>query len=202
MDEPGAPAKDAFFFAGTSGCSAAGEGISSMLYTAEYLFVFIKQPDDGSKLELARGEIVVVPALNLLQNACRKKLWTALQQYVSMHRGDIFNQAAVVSARNPDTVRFPDLIYFRAVPLPSADLPPELVVEMILPTTTYSAVLEKVHEYLAIGVRLIWIVDPVARIWTVYRGPIKTTSILDETDTLSGEDVLPGFSCRVADLFA
>ena len=35
---------------------------------------------------------------------------------------------------------------------------------------------------------------------TVYRTADQART-LEETDTLAGEDVLPGFSCRVADLF-
>jgi hypothetical protein len=35
---------------------------------------------------------------------------------------------------------------------------------------------------------------------TVYRSRQQAT-LLEESDTLSGEDIVPGFSCRVADLF-
>jgi Uma2 family endonuclease len=179
-----------------------------MSWTAEFLFAFVKQPDDGSKLELVRGEFVAVPALNELQNSCRRKIWNALQQYARICGGHVFDQACVVTARNPDTVRFPALIYRRdakevvkgSQPV-SAEKPPELVVEMILPTAPHSSVVNRVRHYLTAGVRLIWVADPESRICTVYRGPTKTASILCETDMLSGEDVLPGFSCRVADLF-
>jgi Uma2 family endonuclease len=57
-----------------------------------------------------------------------------------------------------------------------------------------------VRHYLARGVRLIWVVDPEDRSVTVYRSGQQAT-ILGETDMLSGEDVLPGFSCRVVELF-
>jgi Uma2 family endonuclease len=54
--------------------------------------------------------------------------------------------------------------------------------------------------YLALNVRLIWIVDPEDRSVTVYR-PGHPVVVLGENDTLTGEDVLPGFTCRVGELF-
>jgi Uma2 family endonuclease len=174
----------------------------TMMSAAEAFIEFVKQPDDGSRLELAQDEYVFFPALNPLQKACCEKFAKALGRYKDLHGGRIRKRAAVVTARNPDTVRIPDLVYFQVSPPRFASPPPELVVEMILPTALHSAVYGRVRQYLAAGVRLVWIADPESRICTVYRGPTKTTSILCETDTLSGEDVLPGFSCRVADLFA
>jgi len=56
-----------------------------------------------------------------------------------------------------------------------------------------------VIHYLTKGVRLLWIVDPDDRSLTVYR-PDRLARILGENDTVSGEEVIPGFSCRVADL--
>jgi Uma2 family endonuclease len=61
-------------------------------------------------------------------------------------------------------------------------------------------VTEKIEEYLHAGVSLIWVIEPEIRIVDVYR---KSGAIarLRENDELLGEDVLPGFRCRVADLF-
>jgi Uma2 family endonuclease len=51
------------------------------------------------------------------------------------------------------------------------------------------------------GVKLVWLVDPDARIVIVYQGSLAGSE-LSEADTLTAGDVLPGFSCQVADLFA
>jgi Uma2 family endonuclease len=48
---------------------------------------------------------------------------------------------------------------------------------------------------------MVWIIDPEDRTVTVYRTPDEGR-VLQESATLSGDDVLPGFSCRVAELFA
>ena len=58
----------------------------------------------------------------------------------------------------------------------------------------------KIKEYLFYSVPLIWLIDPETRTVTVYRGSVRGME-LDESDTLNGSDVLPGFSCKVSDLF-
>jgi Uma2 family endonuclease len=59
---------------------------------------------------------------------------------------------------------------------------------------------QEVDDYLAAGVRLVWMVNPERRTVWVYRvdGPVR---FLREPDELSGEDVLPGFRCLVSELF-
>ena len=59
---------------------------------------------------------------------------------------------------------------------------------------------EKVMEYQAAGVRLIWVVHPKAREVEIHRLD-GTSSILREDGELSGEDVVPGFRCLVRDIF-
>ena len=59
----------------------------------------------------------------------------------------------------------------------------------------------KRREYFAAGTRLVWEVNPRRRTVTVYTGP-RTSTRLTETDTLTGGDVLPGFSLPLAELFA
>jgi hypothetical protein len=54
-------------------------------------------------------------------------------------------------------------------------------------------VARKRQEYFAAGVRLVWIVDPVARTIAVYTAPEQST-VLQEAQTLAGEPVLPGFT--------
>lgn len=60
---------------------------------------------------------------------------------------------------------------------------------------------EKATYYLANGAKLVWLVYPRKRVVEVYTGN-GNIDILREDDTLSGEDVLPGFTMPVADFFA
>ncbi len=73
------------------------------------------------------------------------------------------------------------------------------MVEVVSPNDLYSEVEEKVLEYLKAGVSLVWVVDPEVRVVRVHRADF-TSAFLTENDSLSGEDVLPGFLCRVGAL--
>lgn len=77
---------------------------------------------------------------------------------------------------------------------------PDLAVEVVSPNDTVYEVDEKVEELLAAGVRLVWVLNPETRIVEVHRLD-GTVSKLHVADELSGEDVLPGFTCPVAELF-
>jgi Uma2 family endonuclease len=79
-------------------------------------------------------------------------------------------------------------------------IPPDLAVEVVSPNDRVGALDEKVDEYLRAGVRLIWVVRPAARAVQVFGGD-RSESWLWAADELSGEDVLPGFRCRVDELF-
>jgi Uma2 family endonuclease len=50
-------------------------------------------------------------------------------------------------------------------------------------------------------VRLLWLIDPDLQTGTVSRSPTDLR-LLTAAETLSGDDVLPGFACGVAELFA
>ncbi len=104
-----------------------------------------------------------------------------------------------------DTVRGPDVAFWSRERLPElpnkfTTVPPDLAVEVVSPKDTHREVLEKVLHFLDHGVRLIWVVDPEERIATVYRSR-QEVRILGKADELGGEDVVPGFSCRVSELF-
>ena len=76
-----------------------------------------------------------------------------------------------------------------------------VAIEVVSPGDHYSRIQSKVHHHLTHGVRLVWVADPEDRSITVYR-PQQQMVLLGENDTLSGEDVLPGFSCKVGELFS
>ena len=116
------------------------------------------------------------------------------------------NDSGVILARNPDTVRGPDLAYWSRERLPERprggypSVPPDLAIEVLSPSDVFTKVHAKVQEYLKAGVRLVWVFVPEDRSVAVFRSG-KDSSILYNGDVLSGEDVLPGFSCPVAEVF-
>ncbi len=79
-------------------------------------------------------------------------------------------------------------------------IPPDLAVEVLSPNDTAYEIGEKVEEYLAAGVALVWVINPETRIVEIHRKN-GTVTKLHANDELTGEDVLPGFGCRVEMLF-
>jgi Uma2 family endonuclease len=79
--------------------------------------------------------------------------------------------------------------------------PPDLAVEVLSPDDRASEVLDKVRDWLQAGCQAVWIVDPRTRRISIYRSSNQITE-LDAGDVLSGEDLLPGFSIAVAEIFA
>ena len=99
----------------------------------------------------------------------------------------------------------PDLAYVSNERLPDnrrqgAPIPPDLAVEVTSPSDSQYDIIEKALAYLETGTRLVWVIEPIAQTVTVYRSKsdIKT---LTHNDTLTGEDVVEGFSCPVSLLF-
>jgi Uma2 family endonuclease len=85
---------------------------------------------------------------------------------------------------------------------------PDLVVEIHSPTDLRSqkereATRRKVADWQAVGVRLIWSINPRKKSVEVYHlGQTQPVQTLNETDELSGEDVIPGFTLKVSELFS
>jgi Uma2 family endonuclease len=176
------------------------------LITAEEFFQ-MPDPPDGSRQELVRGVIITMPPPGGRHGACCSRIIRRVSAFVEDQRlGTVFaNDTGFVSERDPDSVRGPDVSFWSQQRLPEVpegyiQIPPDLAVEVVSPSDHYSKIQTKVRHYMTRGVRLVWVVDPEDRSVTVYHPPGQA-AILQEHDTLSGEDVLPDFRCAVADLF-
>ena len=86
------------------------------------------------------------------------------------------------------------------VPRGDFDIAPDLAAEVIT-DESFAEVEDRVADYRSAGVKLIWLVNPKTKTVLVRRLD-RTCAELDEAGTLDGEDVVPGFTCPVADLFA
>jgi len=180
--------------------------VSKRLITAEEFFQ-MPDPPDGSQQELVQGEIVTMPPPGGRHGVCCQKVGRRVANFVDDNRrGTVTsNDTGFISERDPDTVRGPDVSYWSKERLPEVldgyiEVPPDLAVEVISPSDVFSRIQRKIREYLARGVRLVWVVDPEGRCVTVYRRQGQAT-ILEQNEILAGEEVLPGFSCLVAELF-
>lgn len=116
-------------------------------------------------------------------------------------------ETGFVLARNPDTVLGPDVSFvsrskIERIGIPTSFFPeaPDLAVEVVSPNDRVSEVEAKAADWLNGGTRLLWIVSPRSRTVTVYQS-LQQIAVLTENDRLEGGAVVPGFSCRVGDLF-
>ncbi len=78
---------------------------------------------------------------------------------------------------------------------------PDLAVEVVSLNENVMELDEKISEYLGAGVKLVWVINPRAETVSIYRQD-GSAARLNANGELSGEDVIPGFKCKVAELFA
>jgi Uma2 family endonuclease len=177
------------------------------LITAEE-FARLPAPADGSRQELVRGVIETMPPPGFRHGKIGFRIAKILDKHAETNAlGHVVPETGVVIDRGPDTVRGPDVAFWGAAKIPPDQAPEgypdavaDLCVEVLSPRQSRAKVFEKVREYLWSGVRLVWVVDPEERTVTTYRSP-EEGRLLHEGASLSGEDVLPGFNVRVAELF-
>ena len=176
------------------------------LFTAEDLW----RMGGDQRRELVRGELRTMAPAGFDHGAISNNLAFLLTKHVREHKlGGVVCTAETgyVLARDPDVVRAADASYVRADRIPPAgrtikffEGPPDLAVEVTSPSDSNDEVDEKVDDYLESGTRLVWVVSARRRTITIY-APNRAKQVLHENDTLTGEDVIPGFQCKVADVF-
>jgi Uma2 family endonuclease len=129
-----------------------------------------------------------------------------LGSYVKKKKlGKIYD--AQTGFRPDENMRAPDVSFVAMERLPGGKspkgfgrFPPDLAVEVFAPGESASDYADKLEEYFRWGVRLVWLVDPDDQTVTVCHSPSDVTTLTVD-DELSGEDMVTGFTCRVAELF-
>ena len=174
------------------------------IYTAEDLL----KMSDGKSYELEDGKLVRRP-MGVESSWIGGILYALLLNFCRAHNlGWVLPADASYQCfpTSPNKVRKPDVSFIRRGRLPGERLPkghcpiaPDLAVEVTSPRDLSSRTIKKIQEYLQAGVSLVWLVDPGTRIVQIHRkdSPII---VLHENDELTGEDVLPGFRCRVSEI--
>ncbi|HZL35344.1 MAG TPA: Uma2 family endonuclease [Tepidisphaeraceae bacterium] len=168
---------------------------------------------DSVDYELVDGKLVE-RNMGLKSSAIAMRIGQRLLNFLDTQKaGHVFGSEAAFRCfpDDADKVRKPDVSFIRNGRLPGERDPdgygyiaPDLVVEVISPNDKADEVDEKIQEYLTAGVPLIWIVHPKTRIVQIHRpptSPLGASTRLTESDTITGEDVLTGFSCPVAAFF-
>lgn len=181
------------------------QALTKTTYTPEDLLAM----PDGKSYELVDGQLVE-RNVSVLSSRVGGKLYSRVDRFCEENDlGEAWpaDNGIQCFPDRPSKVRKPDVALVRKGRLPAnlyaqgfLRVVPDLVAEVISPNDVAWELDEKITEYQGIGVRLVWIVNPEIRTIRVYRlnGP---SFVLREHQELDGEDVLPGFRCRVGDLF-
>lgn len=164
---------------------------------------------DLGPCELVEGRIVTMSPTGDAHGGCEANFGAALKAFVDQHRlGKVrVGEVGLYTRRNPDTVRGADVLFIsneqytrRSRTCGFLDVAPELVVEILSPDDRWSEITQKLREYFAIGVRLVWVADPQSKIVYAYRS-LTDVREFTASDVLPGDDVLPGFGAPVIGLF-
>jgi Uma2 family endonuclease len=170
---------------------------------------FMVLPDDGHHYEIVNGELIDMGNSGALHGYVCSLLLAALMSYILPKKlGVILDSSTAFKMKNGNK-RSPDISFFAKerlqgiTELPSGFLEgaPDLAVEVLSPGNTIEEIDEKIAEYFENGARLVWVISPTQHYILVYRSIQEPDRLLKSADSLDGEDVIPGFTLPVADLF-
>lgn len=153
---------------------------------------------DGTLVEKPMGWDEALIAANLIK---------VLGTYVDDHDlGAVSGADTTLRMKSTGGIRLPDVAFVSKDRLPAVrtavpTLAPDLAVEVLSAGNTAAEMARKREEYFRSGTRLVWMVDPESRTVAIYHSPEGSSRVLDESGSLDGEDVVPGFSAPVAKLF-
>ena len=169
----------------------------------------LNMPDEGLRYELVRGELRKHEFNGHEQGRIAANVAFALGIYL----GDSELGGACVAGTgfklgsDPDHVRAPDAAFVPRAKdeaargttgfFPGA---PDVAVEVVSPSDSYTEVGEKVADWLGAGTLAVIVVDPRRRTVKVHRS-LMDAIVLTEADTMAVEDVVPGWRIPVKDIF-
>lgn len=166
-------------------------------------------PEDGFRYDLIEGELRKMQPAGFYHGAIGNFINGPLMVYVTEHGFGIVTLAETgfQLASDPDTVLAPDIAFISKANLPnpwpqSGYFPgaPDLAIEVASPGNSTAELDEKVEAFLRYGTKLVWIVRPKRKVVEVHRAD-GSISLLRHTDTLDGENVVPGFSRPLSRVF-
>jgi Uma2 family endonuclease len=181
-----------------------------MSHTAAETLLTIEQFDqlpitEGFLYELNEGKLVAVAERMPRHNWVRDNIAAALRDFAHpRHLGRVFLETGY--QLTPETVRIPDVSFVPADRMREIDLDkriqgaPALATEVISPTDLAEELTQKVKQYLAAGVEVVWVFYPKTREVQVFRAD-GGSFVRRAPETLEGPDLLPGFSLDLKAVF-
>ena len=158
--------------------------------------------------ELIDG-VLVEKTMGYLESLLAVEIIYLIKTYLSTHDlGVVLGEGGTLRIL-PRQVRIPDVSFIRWEQFPNRRLPrnpipalaPDLAIEVLSEGNTKAEMSRKLRDYFTAGVRLVWYIDPKTRSAKAYTAEDRWLDV-NESQSLSGGDVLPGFELSLKDLFA
>ena len=161
------------------------------------------------RCELVRGRIVHAAPTFREHGSVEGNFFRTIDSFVKPRKlGKVLvGEVGIYTGRDPDTIRGADVAFLSNERYARCrrkrgflTVAPDLVVEVRSESESWAKLEEKVGEYLACGVRLVWVADPGTSAVRAYRS-LEDFREFGASDVLTGDEVIPGFSVPVSRLF-
>lgn len=177
--------------------------------TAEQFYEFANRPQNRDRhFELEDGEIVEMSRPGELHGVvCGNTAWLFGGYTRKIKRGRVCsNDSGLIVKRRPDTVRGPDIALYTdnkkyaKIDRKYPTTLPAVIVEVLSPNDRLGRIIKRIQRFLAKGVQIAWLIDPESRNVTIFR-PGQAPFVLEEGQDIANLPEMPGFRCRVTELF-
>ena len=171
----------------------------------EQFYQLCHNNDEWRLEQTAQGELIIMPPIGAISGNRESDLngfvWLWNRQ---TKLGKVFSSSTIFTLPN-SAKRSPDVAWIAkerwdALPLEEqekfAKICPDFLIELRSRTDSLTQLQAKMEEYLANGVRLGWLIDPMSQQVAIYR-PNQAVEIISLPTTLSGENVLPEFTLEL-----
>ncbi len=164
---------------------------------------------DGHRYEIVNGELIDMGNSGAKHGYVCSILMILLGGYVHIQKlGAMFDSSTAFKMKSGNK-RSPDVSFMAKERLQGLDdLPdgflegaPDLAVEILSPGNTVAEIHDKLVEYFENGARLVWVIHPQEQYVLVYRSSQEPDRLLKSVNSLDGEEIVPGFTLPIAELF-
>lgn len=183
---------------------------TTSLMSADEFYDFVHLPEHRNRIfELDRGRVVEMSRPGIRHGVVCANVSRVLGNFTfARARGIVIsNDAGLIVERDPDSVFGPDvflydeIISYEDLPQRWEDRPPTLVVEVLSPNDSTTKLNRRIGRFLAMGVPLVWVLDPDDSTMTVHQAH-RPLVVLDAADEVTGLEFVADLKMKVADFFA
>jgi Uma2 family endonuclease len=169
---------------------------------------FMALPQDGHHYELIHGEVINRGNSGMAHGYVACLITIQLGGYIKAQKlGAVCDSSTAFTLKNGNK-RSPDFSFVHRDRLQGLRYPPrgffqgapDLAVEILSPGNTVEEIHTKIVEYFDNGTQIVWVIHPDEKYVLVYHS-VEPDRFLRSDDRLDGEDLIPGFSMAIADLF-